>query len=101
MVGDQTAKKLRYMGLHKIAQLIEIPAEMIVHVLGKNGLSIWKKAHGIDHTPVIPFHERKSISTESTFNSDTINVHYLKNMITSMIENVNFDLEKNKNSVHA
>jgi len=94
MVGDQTAKKLRYMGLHKIAQLIEIPAEMIVHVLGKNGLSIWKKAHGIDHTPVIPFHERKSISTESTFNSDTINVDYLKNMITSMIENVNFDLRK-------
>lgn len=94
MVGDQTSKKLRYMGLYKIVQLIDIPAEMIVNVLGKNGLSIWKKAHGIDHSPVIPFHERKSISSEKTFVQDTIDVEYLKNIITSITEDIAHNLRK-------
>ena len=36
-------------------------------LIGKNGSELWKKANGIDETPVIPFSERKSISKEHTF----------------------------------
>lgn len=94
MVGDQTAKKLRYMGLYKIQQLVSIPQDMLFHTLGKNGVSIWKKAQGIDNSPVIPHHDRKSISAERTFMKDTIDIRYLKNLITSMAENLAYDLRK-------
>jgi DNA polymerase-4 len=44
------------------------------NVLGENGGSIWRKANGIDTSPVEPYSERKSISSEETFDTDTIDV---------------------------
>src|SRR6056297_4116769 len=57
MIGQKTYRLLRSMGIVKIRTLSEIPPEMIERVLGKNGLSIWKKAHGIDPTPVQAYSE--------------------------------------------
>ena len=54
---------------------------MMERIMGKNGIAIWKKANGIDLTPVIQHNERKSISTERTFNRDTIDVVKLKGML--------------------
>ena len=63
-------------------------------VLGKNGLSIWKKANGIDYSPVVQYHERKSISTERTFNKDTTDVNKLKSIIIAMAENLAYQLRR-------
>jgi DNA polymerase-4 len=40
----------------------------------QNGIDIWKKTNGIDNNPVRTYTERKSISTEHTFDQDTIDV---------------------------
>ena len=64
------------------------------NVLGKNGLLIWRRAHGIDNTPVIAFNERKSISTERTFDKDTIDVKRLHSILTAMTENLAFQLRR-------
>lgn len=94
MVGEKTYQLLRELGVKKIKTLQQMPQEMLVKVLGKNGLLIWNKANGLDNTPVIPFHERKSISTERTFDKDSIDVVMLKGILTAMTENLAFQLRR-------
>jgi DNA polymerase-4 len=55
---------------------------------------IWKKANGIDNSPVIAYNERKSISTERTFDRDTTDVVKLKGIILAMAENLAFQLRR-------
>lgn len=92
MVGDKTYQLLRNMGLVWIRALQEMPLELMERVLGQNGIVIWKKANGIDDSPVEPYSERKSISTEQTFDQDTIDVKALKAMLVSMTEKLAFQL---------
>jgi len=94
MVGDKTYQLLRNLGVKQIRTLQQMPPEMLEKVLGKNGLAIWKKANGIDNSLVIPFHERKSISTERTFDKDTIDVEKLKGILVAMTENLAFQLRR-------
>ena len=53
-----------------------------------------KRANGIDHSPVVPHSERKSISTEMTFESDSIDVKMMKSIMTAMVEKITFQLRK-------
>jgi len=62
---------LRSLGVGYIKTIQEMPIEMLQRVLGKHGTSLWKKAQGLDKTPVIPYQEQKSISIERTFDRDT------------------------------
>lgn len=94
MIGKQTFHLLRSMGISTIGTLAQIPPEMMGNVLGKNGQEIWRRANGIDHTPVIPYSERKSISSEQTFEKDTIDVQHLKELIASMVEKLCYELRK-------
>lgn len=94
MVGNKTYQLLRSMGVSTIQTLSAIPIEMMESVLGKNGNEIWKKAHGLDFTPVIPYSEEKSISTERTFETDTIDVLMLERLLISMAEKLCFKLRK-------
>jgi DNA polymerase-4 len=43
---------------------------------------------------LIPFHERKSISTERTFNKDTIDTSKLRTTVFAMAENLAFQLRR-------
>ncbi len=92
MVGDKTYQLLRGMGVLWIRTLQEMPSELIQQVLGENGSVIWKKANGIDNSPVVPYSERKSISTERTFDKDTIDVKALKGVLIGMTEKLAFQL---------
>jgi DNA polymerase-4 len=76
-VGKETGYKLLKMGVETVKVLSEIPVEMMENLLGKLGIDLWRKANGIDETPVIPYHEQKSISTETTFQTDTIDMAFL------------------------
>lgn len=92
MIGQQTFQLLRSMGIITIGTLSQIPAEMMEKLLGKNGVEIWRRANGIDHSPVLSYSERKSISTEQTFEKDTTDVEYLKQLLTSMVEKLSYQL---------
>lgn len=94
MVGNVTYKALCDLGVKRIKTVQDMPMELMHKVLGKNGLSIWKKANGIDNSPVIQYHERKSISTERTFGQDTTNVHKLRGLVIAMAENLAFQLRR-------
>jgi len=94
MIGDRTYHLLRSMGIATIGTLSMIPPEMIEKVLGRNGIEIWKKANGIDTAPVKPYSERKSISTETTFDEDTTDIKKLNDILVGMVERTAFDLRR-------
>lgn len=95
MVGNKTSTLLRSMGVDTIRMLSHIPVEMMINLLGKNGIELWRRANGIDETPVVPYHEQKSIGTENTFNNDTIDIHFLHSELLRMTEQVAFELRSN------
>jgi DNA polymerase-4 len=94
MIGNRTFHLLRSMGIATIGTLGQIPIEMMESLLGKNGLVIWKKANGIDPTPVVQYSERKSIGSERTFQRDTMDMAGLHDLLTSMVEKLAFQLRK-------
>lgn len=94
MVGEVTYKSLCDLGIKRIRTVQDMPMHLMHKVLGKNGLSIWKKANGIDNSPVVQYHERKSISTERTFEKDTTDIEKLKSIVIAMAENLAFQLRR-------
>ena len=95
-LGQATYIKLSEMGVRFIYTLSQIPQEQLFKVLGNNGTSLWQKAHGIDHSPVLPYREQKSIGTQSTFETDSIDTHTIKQLITSMVTDLCFQLRAQK-----
>jgi DNA polymerase-4 len=67
---------------------------MMETLLGKNGIDLWRKANGLDESPVVPYQEQKSISTERTFQVDTIDTDFLHAELVRMTESIAFDLRK-------
>lgn len=92
MVGEVTYKTLCDLGIKRIRTVQEMPFEMMTRVLGKNGRSIWKKANGIDTSPVIQYQERKSISTERTFDRDTTDIVKLRSLLIAMAQELSYQL---------
>jgi DNA polymerase IV len=92
MVGDKTALLMRNMGIEYIKTVQEMPMELMERVMGVNGASIWKKCNGIDNSPVISHYERKSISSELTFEKDSTDAHKLRSIVLAMTENLAFQL---------
>jgi DNA polymerase-4 len=93
-VGAKTYQTLRNIGIHQIRTVQQMPLEMMVSALGIHGQTIWKRANGIDRPPLIPFHERKSISNERTFNRDTTDMVQLRTTLTAMVESLAFQLRR-------
>lgn len=96
MVGLKTYQTLCNLGVKRIATIQEMPLEMMESVLGQNGGLIWKKAQGIDNSPVVQYNERKSISNERTFDKDTIDLVKLRGILHAMAENLAFQLRRGK-----
>jgi DNA polymerase-4 len=94
MIGQKTYQVLRSMGIATIYTLRNIPVEMLEKLMGKNGIEMWKRANGIDSTPVISYSEQKSISTEHTFEKDTTDMVRLNQLLVSMVEKIAFELRK-------
>jgi DNA polymerase-4 len=94
MVGKETAGQLRRRGVETVKTLSEIPVALLEAWLGKNGISLWNKANGIDESPVVPFHEQKSISTENTFSTDTIDMQFIHAELVRMTEKIAFELRQ-------
>lgn len=96
MVGDKTFQLLSRIGIRTIHTLSEMPVLVLQQMIGLNGKELWKKANGIDENPVIPYSERKSISTERTFTTDTMDMIELKRLISGMAEKLAYQLRQDK-----
>ena len=93
-IGKETAYKLIRRGVETIRTLSEIPMEMLETMLGKIGLELWRKANGLDESPIVPYREQRSISTERTFETDTINLKFLHAELVRITESIGFELRR-------
>ena len=95
-LGAKTFVKLSDMGVKKIYTLSQIHPDQMFSILGKNGIILLQKAKGIDNSPVIPYHEQKSLGTQCTFKADTIDVEMINNLLTSMVMGLAFELRQKR-----
>ena len=93
-IGTKTGYKLLKMGIETVKKLSEIPRDMMRSFMGDGGLELWRRAQGIDESPVVPYREQKSISTERTYQQDTIDVDFLMGDLYRMTEKIAFELRK-------
>lgn len=93
-VGEKTYMLLRNMGIERIGTIQQMPIESIQRTLGETGAWIWRKANGIDHSPVEPYSERKSISSERTFEKDTCDLPVLKQYLVKMVFELCYQLRR-------
>jgi DNA polymerase-4 len=94
MIGTQTSQSLMHMGVSRVIELRDIPKDVLQRVFGKSGLMLWNRARGIDESPVVPYSEQKSVSSERTFSQDTIDVYFLRSVIVKLTEKIAFQLRK-------
>lgn len=96
MVGEKSYTLLRNMGIHRIKTVQDMEAQTMRRVLGENGVGIWRKANGLDDNPVTPYREQKSMSKETTFHQDTIDIGMLRRILVGMVDALAFDLRQDK-----
>jgi len=96
MVGPKTYHRLRTMGIATIHTLRSLPPEVPVRMLGKNGKEIWQRANGIDHAPVQAWNEHRSVSSENTFDNDTIHISHMEQTLIRQCEQLSFRLRTNQ-----
>lgn len=93
-VGRVTARKLSLMGVRTVGALSRIPPRLLEREFGQMGPELWRRANGLDDRPVAPYHDPQSMSTERTFQVDTIDPRYLRDQLTGMVTRLAFDLRE-------
>ncbi len=91
-IGRETERRLSLMGVRTCRVLSEVPPRLLQREFGKHGLMMWKKANGEDDSPVVPYREQDSISSERTFHADTIEMRFLQDEIRKQTAQLAYQL---------
>jgi len=94
MIGKKTTEVLHNNKIYTIEELSNLSRLEVENMLGKYGMMIWEKANGIDNSPIVPYHERKSISTEETFDIDIDDLKLIDNLMVYMTEKLAYQLRR-------
>lgn len=91
--GTVTCNRLKTMGVRTVKTLRAIPPRLLQREFGPlQGLELWRKARGEDDSPVVPFHDPLSMSTERTLEQDTLEVPCLLSLLRKMCSQLAFSL---------
>ncbi|WDF80977.1 DNA polymerase IV [Mucilaginibacter sp. KACC 22773] len=93
-LGESTAQKLYQYGIEKIGDLQRTNLRFLETVFGKAGIFLWERAHGIDRCEIIPHSDRKSISTEHTFDINVNDHRTIETILISMTEELSSKLRR-------
>ncbi|WP_034813326.1 DNA polymerase IV [Hyphomonas sp. L-53-1-40] len=80
-VGPKLAHKLTMDGLETIEDLQKADLKHLIGKYGETGLWLKNRAHGIDNRPVRNDEERKSVSSETTFNDNMSDPAWLEDQL--------------------
>jgi DNA polymerase-4 len=87
-VGEKTAVKLRNMGIDTVGQLASLPENLLRAAFGKMGAALRHLARGEDCRTVEPSRAAKSVSRETTFPRDVIDMDRLRAVILELADDV-------------
>ncbi len=87
-VGRVTGRVFQRLGIRTIGQLRQMPVESLRRHFGSHGEHLLQLAQGIDNRRVIPEHEAKSISHETTFRRDLHDPEVLRSWLLDLSEQV-------------
>ena len=93
-VGEHTKLVLQGMGIFTINDIYMAGELVLEERLGKWGADLWQKSQGIHHSPVTPYHEAKSISSENTFDENKTAIDFLKSALVRLTEKICFELRQ-------
>jgi DNA polymerase-4 len=94
-VGKVTAAKLAGDGYHLIADLQRADESELMRLYGDEGRRLWQLACGIDKRKVDPDEDTKSISAETTFDTDIGDFRPLEQTLWTLTEKVSARLKAN------
>jgi DNA polymerase-4 len=95
-LGKSAYARLSERGILLIGQLAKISPDELREFFGQSGIDLWKKANGIYDSPFSPYRERKSIGTQSTFHTNSFDTKAVKDLLTSMVTELTFQLRSEK-----
>lgn len=93
-VGPKTAEKLAELGMHTIGDIAAWDELDLAQRFGKNGYDLARRAQGIDDRPIVTERPTKSVSRETTFVNDVVDLGKLKNVLRELAEDVGKQLRK-------
>jgi len=93
-VGEVTGKRLRSLGLLRVADLRQADIELLVREFGSYGERLFELAHGRDDTPLAGETESRSISRETTYAFDVISADEIQSEVERMARIVAASLEE-------
>ena len=94
-LGEKSKIVLNNIGINTIGALAKSDVEDIISLFGKNGVSFWQLANGIDERVVEPEGEAKSISNEVTFEEDTLDKDKIEATLVLLSEKVSGRMRDN------
>jgi DNA polymerase-4 len=92
-VGRVAGERLRRQGIETIGELRARGQGVLRDLFGRaGGDHLWELAHGRDERPVVPDHQAKSISHETTFAQDVDEAPVLRGSLYELAEQVAYRL---------
>lgn len=95
-VGKVGVRALERLGITTIAQVRQTALPQLQRYFGQWGRHIWLLAHGVDDRNVVPEHEAKSISHETTFEVDISDAEILRAWLMELTEQVAIRLRRHE-----
>ncbi|AGG05646.1 MULTISPECIES: DNA polymerase IV [Dehalococcoides] len=93
-IGKKTEQHLKSLGIDTLGKLAALPASFLKSRLGAYAPYLSNAAMGIDNRPVEMPSEAKSISRETTFETDTRNQTFLEAKLSYLSEKITATLRK-------
>jgi DNA polymerase-4 len=93
-IGKATEARLGEIGVKTISDLLRAPVGLLGRCLGTEAERYLGLARGIDHRPVTPDREAKSISHERTFEADLIHPEEVRRVLLDGVEQVSWRLRR-------
>ena len=93
-IGKKTGSLLENLGITTLGDVKKYREKILLSRLGKSGKRLIELSACIDNSPVTPFSQRKSVSTEHTLTEDTRDQTILKKFLLKHSQDVGRELRR-------
>lgn len=97
-IGEVTGQKLERLGVATCGQMERLSRIELQGHFGKFGIELYDLCRGIDHRPVEPDRERKSLSNEETFPTDLETLMECEEKLPELFEELMADLDQKEST---